>query len=400
VARRIVLALAVAGALLATGAGTPGSQAGACDPSNPTCQQLQQAQESQSSAQQGLQQIEQSLADAQQKANQLRAYLTRIQSQVDAQLAAIDQTTAHLAETERQIRFTEADIQRQQAHLDVRRDLLAQRVRAMDKQGPLDYLQLVVTASSFGDLVDRLMIMQDVVRGDQRLIASLNQARAQVEALRQRLGAERDQVAALLRQQQDQEAKLEQTRRTQQDALAYEQVLEAQFAQQRAQLEAEKAKIDALVNQLQAQYDAEARGAGGGSGLFAWPEHGVITQLFGCTDLLGEPYDPSCPGHHFHTGLDIAASFGNPIGAGDAGVVSYVNYGWGGGYGNYILITHGNGYASLYAHLSAISVGVGQVVARGQVIGAEGSTGYSTGPHLHFEIRLNGAYQNPLSYLA
>ena len=76
-----------------------------------------------------------------------------------------------------------------------------------------------------------------------------------------------------------------------------------------------------------------------------------------------------------------------------------MNFGWGGGYGNYIVITHGNGFSTLYAHLSAINVSVNQAVQRGQQIGAEGSTGFSTGPHLHFEIRLNGAYQNPLSYL-
>ena len=80
--------------------------------------------------------------------------------------------------------------------------------------------------------------------------------------------------------------------------------------------------------------------------------------------------------------------------------MSSVNFGWGGGYGNFVLITHGNGFATLYAHLSSIAVADGQPVSRGQMIGAEGSTEYSTSPHLHFEIRLNGAYQNPLSYLA
>ncbi len=81
-------------------------------------------------------------------------------------------------------------------------------------------------------------------------------------------------------------------------------------------------------------------------------------------------------------------------------MVALVNWGWGGGYGNYVVIAHGNGFVTLYGHLSAISVSAGQAVGRGQVIGAEGSTGYSTGPHLHFEIRLNGVYQNPLSYLS
>jgi murein DD-endopeptidase MepM/ murein hydrolase activator NlpD len=270
----------------------------------------------------------------------------------------------------------------------------------MDKHGSFDYLELVVTSTTFTQMVDRVMIMQDIVRGDQRLVDALRQERDQVRELARRLDGQRAEQAALLKQQRDEEAQLEATRRAQQDALAYYGVLEAQFEQQRQELEAEKARIDALVSQLQAQYDSEASGLGGGSGRFAWPERGPITQGFGCSDLLGEPYDPSCPTHHFHTGIDIGCSFGTPIGAADAGVVSYVSFGWSGGYGNFVLITHGGGFATLYAHLSSIAVSAGQPVRRGQVIGAEGSTGYSTGPHLHFEIRLNGAYQNPLSYLA
>ena len=111
-----------------------------------------------------------------------------------------------------------------------------------------------------------------------------------------------------------------------------------------------------------------------------------------------EPADPSCPSGHTHTGLDIAAPNGTPIAAADAGVVALANRG-STGYGNYIVITHGNGYSTLYGHLSAISVSVRQTVQAGQIIGAEGSTGFSTGPHLHFEIRLNGVYQNPQAYL-
>jgi murein DD-endopeptidase MepM/ murein hydrolase activator NlpD len=315
------------------------------------------------------------------------------------QQAAIAATRARVEELDLQIRFAEAEIVRREAHLQVRVQLLAQRVRAMDKHGSLDYLELVLTARSFNQLVDRIMITQDIVRSDQQLVDTLRLERDQIKQLHERLREQRGQEAALLKQQQDEEAQLEATRRAQQDAFAYYQQLEAQFEDQRLQIEAEKARIDGLVNSLHAQYDGEARSVGGGSGRFAWPEPGPITQPFGCSDLLGEPYDPSCPTRHFHTGIDIGANFGTPIGAADAGVVSLVTRGWGGGYGNYVLVTHGNGYATLYAHLSAIYVSEGQAVRRGQTLGAEGSTGYSTGPHLHFEIRYNGAYQNPLSYL-
>lgn len=371
-----------------------------CDPGNTTCQQLQQAKQAQASAGQRLQDIEHSLADAQQKADRTRAYVDELDGQIAHQQATIADTRAKVQETERQIRFTEAEIARREAHLEVRQDLLAQRVRALDKQGSVDYLELVVTSRTFTQLVDRVAIIQEIVRSDQRLVDTLRQERDTVRDLDRQLQAQQVQQAALLKQQRDQEGQLEQTRSAQQDALAYYAQLEAQFEQQREELAAEKAQIDGLVTQLQAEYDSQARGLGGGSGRFSWPERGPITQGFGCTDLLGEPYDPSCPTHHFHTGIDIGCNFGTPIAAADSGIVSYVNYGWGGGYGNFVLITHGNGYATLYAHLSSIAVSAGQGVRRGEVIGAEGSTGYSTGPHLHFEIRLNGEYQNPLSYLA
>jgi len=122
--------------------------------------------------------------------------------------------------------------------------------------------------------------------------------------------------------------------------------------------------------------------AGGGSGQFAWPIGGAITQYFAW----------------YHTGVDIAGPGGSAVTVADGGrVVSvlYQNY----GYGYHVIVDHGNSYTTLYGHLSRIDVAVGENVSRGQQLGLRGSTGRSTGPHLHFEIRKNGAFQNPLSYL-
>ena len=396
--RRTPLVLGLALAALLSSAGP--ARAGDCGPGDAVCQQLQQAKQSQASTSQELQDIQRSLADAQQKADRTRATIDELDGQIAHEQAVIADTQAKLRETERQIRFTEAEVARREAHLQVRQGLLAQRVRALDKEGSVDYLDLVVTSATFAQLVDRVMVMQEIVGSDQHLVDALRKERDEVRALDGRLRAQRAEQAVLLKQQQDEQALLEQTRRARQEALAYYGQLEAQFERQRQELEAEKARIDALVGRLQAQFGGQASGLGGGSGRFSWPERGAITQGFGCTDFLAEPYDPSCPSHHFHTGIDIGCSFGTPIAAADAGVVSYVNYGWGGGYGNFVLITHGGGFATLYAHPSSIAVTTGEGVRRGQVIGAEGSTGLSTGPHLHFEVRLNGAYQNPLSYLS
>lgn len=126
-----------------------------------------------------------------------------------------------------------------------------------------------------------------------------------------------------------------------------------------------------------------------GTGQFGWPTSGMtITQYFGTTS-----FNP------WHTGIDIDSRSGWDIWASDGGTVVTATYGWGGGYGNHIIIDHGNGYQTLYGHLSSLDVSVGQYVSQGQRLGTMGSTGWSTGPHLHFEIRYGGSYLNPLNYL-
>ncbi|MFA4931058.1 MAG: M23 family metallopeptidase [Patescibacteria group bacterium] len=135
--------------------------------------------------------------------------------------------------------------------------------------------------------------------------------------------------------------------------------------------------------------DYSAAPGGAGTGQFGWPTSGMtITQYFGATS-----FNP------WHTGIDIDSRSGWDIFASDSGTVTTAVYGWGGGYGNHVIIDHGNGYQTLYGHLSALDVSVGQYVSQGQRIGTMGSTGWSTGPHLHFEIRYGGSYLNPLNYL-
>jgi murein DD-endopeptidase MepM/ murein hydrolase activator NlpD len=391
--------LAVALSALAFGIAPAHVAGAACAPNDTVCLQLQSAKQSQANASLQLQQIQQSLTDAQTKATQTFTIVNQLKALITDLQAKIAQTQARMATTTRQIQVTTAEIARQEANLQVREGLLDKRIRVIDEHSSTDYMELFVTSRSFNQLIDRIVTAQTIVAADQRLVVSLRQQRDQIKRLGQQLQDEHAQQAAMLKQQVDQQTQAEQTTATQQQALDYYNQLSAQYDAQRKQAEAQRAQIDTVVAQLQAQYDAEARALGGGTGHFTWPERGPITQQFGCTTFLAEPYDPSCPTLHFHSGLDIGAAFGTPVAASDTGIVSLVTYNCCVGYGNYVIITHGNGYSTLYGHLSAINVSVNQHVQQGQRIGAEGSTGFSTGPHLHFEIRLNGQYQNPLVYL-
>jgi murein DD-endopeptidase MepM/ murein hydrolase activator NlpD len=146
------------------------------------------------------------------------------------------------------------------------------------------------------------------------------------------------------------------------------------LARQEAALEAQLAANEALVG-----------GFTGSSGRLVWPVHGPVTREFG-----------NQPGG-FHPGIDIAPPFGTPIHASAGGVVVYAS--WEDGYGNYTCINHGGGIATCYAHQSQIGVTVGESVRQGQIIGLEGSTGHSTGPHVHFEVRVNNVPNNPRHFI-
>jgi len=336
--------------------------------------------------------------------NALDALIASLKNQIAAQRALIAQTQAAIDDLNRQVRFGEAAMIRLQAHVSVREQLLNQRLRYVDTHGSVNYVQLVLTSNSMNQLLNRIVGAQQVATGDHKLLAGLDVERSQIVAANTELDLQHAQVTALLQQQQATEADMEKNLATQDAAIVAEQKLQAQLADQYAKVQAERAAIDAQVAQLALQYDAAAVKAGGGNGVFEWPEpacgFGCISQGFGCSTFYLEVYDPACPyPHKIHTGVDIAGPYGTQIVAADTGV-AYL-YPGSVGYGNLLVIIHGNGYSTYYGHLAGYAPGLttGQVVPRGTTVAFEGSTGWSTGPHVHFEIRVNGVYKNPCIWL-
>ena len=351
-----------------------------------------------------LQRIQNNINNAEAAMNAIAALINNLNRQVAAQQALIAQTQAAIDDLSKQIRFGEADLTRLRAHTSVRDELLNQRLRYIDGNGAINYLQLVLTAKSFNDMMNRMVAAQQVAASDRKLLNDLAQEHSLVSQANSALDVKRVQVTALLQQQKATEADLQNSIKQQAAVMAYEKQLEAQLASQYAAIQAQRAAIDAQVAQLQQQYQAAAKAAGGGTGQFAWPEpqcgFGCISQGFGCNSYWFEQYEPSCPyPHRIHTGIDIAGSYGTPVIAADTGVVYFYPGTY--GYGNYIVMIHGNGYSTLYGHLSRFnsSMGNGAIVARGDLIGYEGSTGNSTGPHLHFEIRVANVWKNPCLWL-
>ncbi len=351
-----------------------------------------------------LQNIQSNINNATLQINAIDTLINNIKNQIAAQQALIAQTQAAIDDLNKQIRFGEADLTRLVANTSVRDELLNQRLRYIDSHGALNYVQLVLTATSFNQMMDRMVAAQQVAASDRKLLNDLALQHSQVALANTALADQRSQVAALLQQQKATEADMQNNLKAQAAALVVEQQLEVQLSAQYAAVQAERAAIDAQVAQLAQQYNAAAIKAGGGSGVFAWPEPACgpscISQGFGCSSFYLEVPDPSCPWpHKIHTGIDIAGPYGSNIIAADTGVV-YL-YPGSVGYGNLVVMIHGNGYSTYYGHTARYAPGLttGQVVARGTTIAFEGSTGWSTGPHLHFEVRINGVYKDPCIWL-
>jgi murein DD-endopeptidase MepM/ murein hydrolase activator NlpD len=356
------------------------------------------------SNQKQLQNIHNQIKNTQAQVDALYTLIKGINDQIAAEQKLIAQTQASIFALDRKIRLADADLTFLKASFSERDELLNQRLRYVDSHGAINYIQLVLTASSFNDLMNRMIGAQQVVDSDQRLLDDLNSERSQVIQASTALGVQKGQVSSLLKQQKLTAAALIDNQNTLASALGYQTQLESQLAGQYAVLQAQRVAIDKQVAALAKKYQKAAEKAGGGTGQFEWPEptcgHGCISQGFGCNSYWFEQWDPACPyPHRIHTGIDIAGPWGTPIIAADTGVIYFYPGIY--GYGNYVVIIHGHGYSTLYGHTASFARGLrsGQIVARGTVIAYEGSTGNSTGPHLHFEIRVNDVWKDPCIWL-
>jgi murein DD-endopeptidase MepM/ murein hydrolase activator NlpD len=284
--------------------------------------------------------------------------------------------------------------------LDDRTDTYSDRAVAIYKAGPTAYVDSLLTSENFSQLYDRYTYYQSASDADSELISEIEILREETETRRElvekeeariakaKLALERDkdEVAALHHQQSILLAAREEAVHAKEKLLAQVEDKKSAYEAVQEQLARDEAQITSL---LAGNSSSGPLPVGGGQ--LAWPAAGPVTSPYGYRThpIFGDT--------RLHTGLDIGAPYGAPVVASGSGTVVYA--GVMSGYGNVIAIDHGNGLATTYNHLSAFYVGNGQHVARGTQIGAVGCTGYCTGPHLHFEVRVNGSPVDPMPYL-
>ena len=266
-------------------------------------------------------------------------------------------------------------------------------VRAMEENGSITYLSLLFGSKSLGELLSNLDMIGEIMEADQRSYDEYVAAREDSE----RIQAEYETMLTDLNDKQgeleDEKANLEEQIEHAQQLIVE---LEEQINTDREAYEAEVAREAELESQIQSMVAElerqEAANSITSTGTYIWPLPGYSPG-----SAYGWRIHPIWGDMRFHAGEDIAAPSGTPILAADSGVATVIPNN-GNGYGNYIMINHGGGRVTLYAHMSAFAISNGQTVTQGQVIGYVGSTGNSTGPHLHFEVRVNGATTDPKSY--
>ena len=315
--------------------------------------------------------------------------------QISAKVQEIQSTESIIAQYDALIADEQAKLEDTQAREEIQYELFCKRVRAMEEAGTVSYWSILFDSADFADLLDRATFVSEIMEADNKIMDDLAALRKSIEAQKAELETSRadqqTQRDALVAQKKELDAK-------EADAAALVQKIQSQeseYQSSRDALKREEEEVEAQI--IKKQKEIQAKIAAGqisfdpGTG-WQWP----VPGRYKITSTFGPRIHPitGLPGNH--TGTDVAAPKGTAILAARGGVVTISTYN--NSYGNYVVVQHDNGIATLYAHMSSRAVSEGQIVTQGQTLGYVGSTGSSTGNHLHLEFRVNGKRQDALNY--
>lgn len=351
------------------------------------------------------------LEDAQSKQNELKGKIDETKNQIsanskekqalDAEIAKvqteIDRLNGKINDSNAKIATKQKELAQAQENSKQQHDSYLSRAKMMVERGSITYLEVLLNSKSFSDLLSRYSVVKQIVRYDSNRLQELKEIEKQIEDIKKELESENKKLVSLKNDETAQMKTLSAKRAASQKII--DDLKSDQSSYEKALAEQERAEANARAEIKRLTEQAQRNSGNGGasvpssySGSMVRPTSGPITS----------PYymrvHPVTGKLRQHTGIDYGSPHGANIVAAASGTVLVAGYN-SGGYGNYVVINHGGGISTLYAHASSLLVSAGQTVTQGQVIAKVGSTGMSTGPHLHFEVLVNGQHTNPASYV-
>lgn len=344
-----------------------------------------------------LSQIRNNIKNKQQELNESRAkekslgdQVNSLEQQINSKQSDIDELEASISEAQAKLETLEEELAAAEEKVNTQNENLNARLRNMYKNGSVGFIDVLMDSGSFSEFLNNLSLVERVYTSDQDVLEELQKAYDEIDA-------KKKEIETL-------QAELSESKATMEEQKSSLEADKASVEKKKSEIAADSAETQRELDKLEA--DAQAltssiRNSGSSSssskyngGIMAWPVPSCHTVSSG----YGGRIHPTTGKYKFHGGLDIPGSYGSAIVAANSGKVIWAGN-RGDSYGNYVIIDHGGGVSTLYGHSSKVLVSTGQRVSRGQRIANVGSTGRSTGPHCHFEVRINGSRVNPNPYV-
>ena len=356
------------------------------------------------------------LSKVRERSGVLSTTIAQLGDRIDRLTTEVAGLRTREAAVEVRLKAKQAELDRAEAQLDVAKERLVKmrshlkralsalrdRLVAMYETGTPDVLSVIVGANGYDDLIDRTEYLNRIRGNDEAIVGRVRELRDQVRRTVDRLRSAKDQIEAARDSIAAEEQALASARSAVQQRQSSLVAARGDRVAALKKIRSHEEELDGSVAKIQAKIAAQLAGYGsvplpagpirGGSGGLIWPVDGAVVSGFGSRTINGS--------YEYHPGIDIAVPSGTPIRAAAAGTVIFTEpEASSGGYGNYTCIDHGGGLSTCYAHQETFAVSAGQQVSQGQIIGYSDCTGYCFGPHLHFEVRIDGEVTDPMAYL-
>lgn len=373
---------------------------------------LKQLKSERQSLSQKTQQAKNALAAAQKQKAGMQQEIDALDKVVAAASEELNKSREDLEDVSNRLEESQAALEKATAEREQQFEVFGERIKFFYEKGDTGYLDIVLESKSISDMLARMQYVEDIMQYDNKLLDNLKEAEQTIKVKTAEIAEEKAEVEELVKENEAKQQELNKALDEKKAKLQAYESDEKKYQEMIASNEKASQNVERLINQAAAEAAKSAKSSksssggskgssGGGTvytgGKLNWPVPAKAASSSSLSSGFVNRVSPITGRREHHTGYDIPAPYGSAIVAAESGTVIYS--GWMSGYGNTIMISHGGGLVTLYGHNSSLVVSKGQTVSRGQTVAKCGSTGWSTGNHCHFEVRVNGGAVSPASYL-